>query len=110
MTEGFEYVAMARAPLREPDLINRMREGATDAGGDVLISARHEDQLLEVAARVEAVGRWVAVVPADLMDLAAVAALADTAVSELGRRRHRVVPHRGGYGGRRPLRGRRNGE
>ena len=25
MTEGFEFVAMARALLREPDLINRMR-------------------------------------------------------------------------------------
>jgi 7-alpha-hydroxysteroid dehydrogenase len=56
-----------------------------EAGADVLISARHEDQLLEVAARIAAVGRRVAVVPADLMDLAAVAALADTAVSELGR-------------------------
>ncbi|MFF9348569.1 NADH:flavin oxidoreductase [Streptomyces sp. NPDC014734] len=26
MTEGFEYVAMARALLREPDLVNRMRD------------------------------------------------------------------------------------
>ena len=25
MAEGFEFVAMARALLREPDLINRMR-------------------------------------------------------------------------------------
>ena len=29
MTEGFEFVAMARALLREPDLINRMREDET---------------------------------------------------------------------------------
>jgi 2,4-dienoyl-CoA reductase-like NADH-dependent reductase (Old Yellow Enzyme family) len=32
MSEGFEYVAMARALLREPDLINRMQAGATEAG------------------------------------------------------------------------------
>ncbi|MGC5396545.1 NADH:flavin oxidoreductase [Streptomyces sp. DT20] len=29
MQEGFEYVAMARALLREPDLINRLRDDAT---------------------------------------------------------------------------------
>ena len=32
MAEGFEYVAMARALLREPDLVNRMRDGRTTAG------------------------------------------------------------------------------
>jgi 2,4-dienoyl-CoA reductase-like NADH-dependent reductase (Old Yellow Enzyme family) len=32
MEEGFEYVAMARALLREPDLLSRMREGTADAG------------------------------------------------------------------------------
>jgi 2,4-dienoyl-CoA reductase-like NADH-dependent reductase (Old Yellow Enzyme family) len=32
MAEGFEYVAMARALLREPDLVNRMRERAADGG------------------------------------------------------------------------------
>jgi 2,4-dienoyl-CoA reductase-like NADH-dependent reductase (Old Yellow Enzyme family) len=32
MAEGFEYVAMARALLREPDLVNRMQQGRTDAG------------------------------------------------------------------------------
>ena len=31
MAEGFEFVAMARALLREPDLINRMRAGGTSA-------------------------------------------------------------------------------
>jgi 2,4-dienoyl-CoA reductase-like NADH-dependent reductase (Old Yellow Enzyme family) len=29
MTDGFEYVAMARALLREPDLVNRMQQGRT---------------------------------------------------------------------------------
>lgn len=32
MAEGFEYVAMARALLREPDLVNRMSEGRADEG------------------------------------------------------------------------------
>ena len=32
MAEGFQYVAMARALLREPDLVNRMREGRAAAG------------------------------------------------------------------------------
>jgi 2,4-dienoyl-CoA reductase-like NADH-dependent reductase (Old Yellow Enzyme family) len=29
--EGFAFVAMARALLREPDLVNRMRAGAASA-------------------------------------------------------------------------------
>jgi len=32
MAEGFEYVAMARALLREPDLVNRMQRGDAEAG------------------------------------------------------------------------------
>ena len=32
MEEGFEYVAMARALLREPDLLNRMQDGSADRG------------------------------------------------------------------------------
>ena len=56
-----------------------------EAGADVLISARHADQLEKVAAKVEEVGRRALVVPADLMDLDAVAGLADAAASELGR-------------------------
>jgi len=32
MADGFEFVAMARALLREPDLVNRMQAGETDAG------------------------------------------------------------------------------
>ena len=56
-----------------------------EAGADVLISARTADQLAEVAARIEAVGRRAVVVPADLSDLDAVAGLAQTAYDELGR-------------------------
>ena len=55
------------------------------AGADVVISARHADQLAKVAAQVEEAGRRALVVPADLMDLDAAAALADRAVDELGR-------------------------
>lgn len=55
------------------------------AGADVVISARHRDQLEKVAAQVEEAGRRAVVVPADLRDLDAVASLADTAYADLGR-------------------------
>jgi len=32
MEDGFEFVAMARALLREPDLVNRLQEGRADTG------------------------------------------------------------------------------
>ena len=32
MSEGFEFVAMARALLREPDLVNRLQAKATTEG------------------------------------------------------------------------------
>jgi len=32
MAEGFEYVALARALLREPDLVNRLAAGETETG------------------------------------------------------------------------------
>ena len=56
-----------------------------EAGADVVISARHADQLEEVAGRIRALGRTAVVVPADLRDLDATAALADRAAEELGR-------------------------
>src|SRR5260370_25077291 len=49
------------------------------AGADVVISARTEDQLAKVAREVEAAGRRALVVPADLSDLHAAAGLADPA-------------------------------
>jgi len=55
------------------------------AGADVLISARTEDQLAKVAREIEAAGRRAAVVPADLTDLDAAAGLADAAVDAFGR-------------------------
>ncbi|HEX3981774.1 MAG TPA: SDR family oxidoreductase [Acidimicrobiales bacterium] len=56
-----------------------------EAGCDVVISARTEEQLGEVAKQIEATGRRVLVVKADLNDLDAVAALAPAAREEFGR-------------------------
>ena len=55
------------------------------AGADVVISARTEDQLAKVAREVKAAGRRAVVVPADLSDLDAVAGLATAAVDAFGR-------------------------
>jgi 7-alpha-hydroxysteroid dehydrogenase len=55
------------------------------AGADVVISARTEDQLAKVAREVEAAGRRAVVVPADLSDLDAVAGLASAAADAFGR-------------------------
>lgn len=59
--------------------------GLAEAGADVVISARSEDQLKEVAGRVEDAGRRAVVVVADLSDLEAVAGLAATAAEAFGR-------------------------
>jgi len=56
-----------------------------EAGADVVISARSEEQLAKVAQDIEAAGRRAVVVPADLSDLDAVAGLAEAAVSAFGR-------------------------
>jgi 7-alpha-hydroxysteroid dehydrogenase len=56
-----------------------------EAGADVVIAARTESQLEEVAARVAAAGRQAHVVPADLSDADATAALAGAAVERFGR-------------------------
>jgi 7-alpha-hydroxysteroid dehydrogenase len=55
------------------------------AGADVLISARSEDQLAKVAREIETAGRRALVVPADLNDLDAAAGLARAAAEAFGR-------------------------
>lgn len=55
-----------------------------EAGADVVLTARTEEQLQLVAKEVEALGRRAVVVPADANDLDAIAALVGTAVDELG--------------------------
>lgn len=56
-----------------------------EAGADVVISARSEGQLAEVAAQIEAAGRRAHIVVADLSDLDAVAGLATAAKDAFGR-------------------------
>jgi 7-alpha-hydroxysteroid dehydrogenase len=56
-----------------------------EAGADVVLSARTAEQLEGVAKQIADLGRRALVVPADLADLDAVAALADRAVEGLGR-------------------------
>jgi len=56
-----------------------------EAGADVLLSARTEEQLQGVAKQIADLGRRALVVAADLNDLDAVAGLADRAAEGLGR-------------------------
>jgi 7-alpha-hydroxysteroid dehydrogenase len=56
-----------------------------ESGADVVIAARTESQLEEVAADVRALGRRAVVVQADLSDIDAVERLVGTAVEEFGR-------------------------
>jgi 7-alpha-hydroxysteroid dehydrogenase len=55
------------------------------AGADVVIAARTDDDLAKVAHEVEAAGRRAVVVPVDLTDLDAAAGLAAAAVDAFGR-------------------------
>lgn len=57
----------------------------SEAGADVVLSARTEEQLHEVAGKVQSNGRRAVVVPADLNDLEAVGALAQKTRDEFGR-------------------------
>ncbi|MBB5953936.1 7-alpha-hydroxysteroid dehydrogenase [Saccharothrix tamanrassetensis] len=59
--------------------------GLAEAGADVVLAARTEAQLLSVAEQVRSLGRRAHVVPGDLSDPAAVAALAGHAEAEFGR-------------------------
>ena len=56
-----------------------------ECGADIVLAARTQTQLDEVAAQVEALGRKAITVACDLSDLDAVGRLAEVATSELGR-------------------------
>jgi 7-alpha-hydroxysteroid dehydrogenase len=56
-----------------------------EAGADIVLAARTEEQLHEVARRVEATGRRAAVVAGDLTDVELMGSLADTAQQAFGR-------------------------
>ena len=58
--------------------------GLAEAGADVAVSARNEEQLRELAEQVEALGRRAVVLPADVTDADACRRLADDAVTALG--------------------------
>ncbi len=51
MSEGFQFVAMGRALLREPDLLQRMQAGETDAGNCIHCQPVHADDLLREPMR-----------------------------------------------------------
>ncbi|WP_409180023.1 SDR family oxidoreductase [Amycolatopsis sp. VS8301801F10] len=55
------------------------------AGADVVLAARTESRLAEVAAEVEALGRRAVSVPTDITDDASATKLVETALSEFGR-------------------------
>lgn len=56
-----------------------------EAGADVAIAARTESQLEEVAGKIQALGRRVVAVSADLSDLDSLRAFGEQAAKELGR-------------------------
>jgi 7-alpha-hydroxysteroid dehydrogenase len=56
-----------------------------EAGADVVLASRTAEQLEAVAEQVRGVGRQAVVTPTDVVDNDAVAALAQTAIDELGR-------------------------
>jgi NAD(P)-dependent dehydrogenase (short-subunit alcohol dehydrogenase family) len=58
--------------------------GLAAAGADIALSARSEEQLREVAAEVEGLGRTAVVLPCDVTDPDALRSLADDAVAGLG--------------------------
>jgi len=60
-------------------------EGLAEAGADVVLAARSEEQLRAVSERVEAAGRRAAVVAADLRDLDALRGLVGVARERFGR-------------------------
>ena len=59
--------------------------GLAEAGADIVLASRTRAQLDEVAAEVRALGRRAIVVPTDVVDNDAVAALVPAAIEEFGR-------------------------
>lgn len=59
--------------------------GLAEAGADVVLASRTREQLDEVATEIRAMGRRAIVVPTDVVDNDAVAALVPAAVEEFGR-------------------------
>jgi len=67
-----------------------------DAGADVVLASRTEEDLRSVAAEVEAMGQKALVVPTDVMDFEQLQALADKSMAEFGQI-DILVNNAGGY-------------
>jgi len=59
--------------------------GLAEAGADVVLAARTESALRDVAAKIEAMGRKALVVPTDMLDKAAIENLAAEAIAAFGK-------------------------
>lgn len=59
--------------------------GLAEAGADVVLAARTETALQEVAAKIEKLGSRALVVPTDMLDKAAIDRLADKAIEAFGK-------------------------
>jgi len=59
--------------------------GLAGAGADIVLAARTEAALTQVAAKIEAMGRKALVVPTDMGDKAAINRLADKAIERFGK-------------------------
>ncbi|WP_054813924.1 SDR family oxidoreductase [Nocardia arizonensis] len=68
-----------------PGLGRAIAVRSAEAGADLVLAARTESRLTDVAKEIEAIGRRALVVPTDINDEAAVSALVDTARAAYGR-------------------------
>ena len=75
--------------------------GLAEVGADVVLAARTESALQEVAAKIEALGRKALVVPTDMMDKAAINKLADKAMEVFGK--IDILVNNAGLGGSMPF-------
>jgi NAD(P)-dependent dehydrogenase (short-subunit alcohol dehydrogenase family) len=75
--------------------------GLAEVGADVVLAARTESALHEVAAKIEALGRKALVVPTDMTDKAAINKLADKAMEVFGK--IDILVNNAGLGGSMPF-------
>jgi NAD(P)-dependent dehydrogenase (short-subunit alcohol dehydrogenase family) len=75
--------------------------GLAEVGADVVLAARTESALQEVAAKIEALGRKALVVPTDMTDKAAIKKLADKAMEAFGK--IDILVNNAGLGGSMPF-------
>jgi NAD(P)-dependent dehydrogenase (short-subunit alcohol dehydrogenase family) len=75
--------------------------GLAEVGADVVLAARTESALREVAAKIEALGRKALVVPTDMTDKAAINKLADKAMEVFGK--IDILVNNAGLGGSMPF-------